>query len=114
MDLDAATYKNFQFTEIKGPMWVDNHSILLGVAADTRAGNPDAPSRQRARFSVAGVQADCQVLLGTAPQYNLRATLTDGDLAQFAKENVSGRQTPERKGRGQRRPAEAARAIATR
>jgi hypothetical protein len=91
LDLDAATYKNFQFTEIKGPLWIDNHSILLGVAADTRAGNP-TPRRLSAKIFGGQVQADCQVALGTAPQYDLRATLTDADLAQFAKENVSGRQ----------------------
>jgi hypothetical protein len=91
LDLDAATYKNFQFTEIKGPLWVDNHSILLGVAADTQARNPK-PGHLTAKIFGGQVQADCQVALGAAPQYDLRATLTDADLAQFAKENVSGRQ----------------------
>ena len=91
MDLDAATYKNFQFTEIKGPIWINNHSILLGVAADTRAGNP-TPRRDSAKIFGGVVQADCQVSLGTAPQYTLQATLTDGDLAQLAMENAGGRQ----------------------
>ena len=40
LDLDGATYKNFHFTEIKGPLWIDNHSILLGVAADTPSHQP--------------------------------------------------------------------------
>jgi AsmA-like C-terminal region len=91
LDLDAATYKNFQFTQIRGPLWIDNYTILLGMAADTRAQSP-APQRASAKIFGGTIQADCQVSLGTAPQYALQATLTDGDLAQFAKENVSGRQ----------------------
>ncbi len=99
LDLDGATYKNFHFTEIKGPLWIDNHSILLGVAADTRASNPGTaaagnptPRHLSAKIFGGQVQADCQVALGAAPQYDLRATLTDASLAQFAMENVNGQQ----------------------
>ncbi len=35
--LDAATYKNFQLTEISGPIWIDNDHVLLGAWADRAA-----------------------------------------------------------------------------
>ncbi len=91
VSLDAATYKNFQFTEIAGPLWIDNDHVLAGAWAEAQS-----PSRTPRRISgkIFGgtVQADCQVNLGASPQYTLRASLTDADLGQFAKENVSGRQ----------------------
>jgi hypothetical protein len=89
--LDAATYKNFQFTQIAGPLWIDNDHVLAGAWAETRAGSR-SPRRITAKIFSGTVEADCQVNLGAAPQYTLRANLTDADLAQFAKENVSGRQ----------------------
>jgi AsmA-like C-terminal region len=93
LNLDAATYKNFQFTQIEGPLWIDSNSIRLGVGADARPSNvAAAPRHVTAKIFGGTVQADCQVALGVAPQYELHATLTDADLAQFAKENVSGRQ----------------------
>jgi hypothetical protein len=91
LDLDAAAYKNFQFTHIQGPIWIDNHAVLLGAAADTRARKSN-PRHVKASIFGGTVQADCQVALGTAPQYQLQATLTDADLKQFAMECVDGRQ----------------------
>ncbi|HTU25485.1 MAG TPA: AsmA-like C-terminal region-containing protein [Pirellulales bacterium] len=91
LDLDSATFKNFSFNEIKGPLWVDNHSILLGIAADTRAGNPK-PRRLEAKIFGGQVQTDLQVALGSLPQYDLRATLDGADLGQFAMEYVGGKQ----------------------
>jgi hypothetical protein len=89
--LDAATYKNFQFTEISGPLWIDNGHVLLGAGADTRGGS-HTPRRVAAKIFGGTVRADCQVNLGATQQYTLRAALTDANLAQFAKENVAGRQ----------------------
>ncbi len=91
MLLDAATYKNFQFTAVSGPLWIDNEHFLAGAWAETQIPN-HAPRHMSGKIFSGTVQADCQVNLGTSPQYMLRAGLTDGDLGQFAKENVSGRQ----------------------
>ncbi len=89
--LDAATYKNFQFTEIAGPLWIDNDHFLAGAWSETQVANR-TPRHISAKIFSGVVQADCQVNLGGSPQYMLRASLTDADLGQFAKENVSGQQ----------------------
>ncbi len=105
LDLDGATYKNFQFTEIQGPLWIDNHSILLGVAADTRARNP-TPRHASAKIFGGIVAADCQVALGSRAA--VRAA-RDFDRRQPGPVRHGKRQrpakTPQRKSRG-RRPLE--------
>ena len=77
LDLDAATYKNFQFTEITGPA-VDRQPIrscwawrpTLGRNPTRQPGN----TRRHLTAKIFGgqVQADCQVDLGAAPQYTCR------------------------------------------
>jgi hypothetical protein len=89
--LDAATYKNLQFTEVSGPLWIDNDHVLVGGWADAHSGSR-SPRRLKAEIFSGTTEMDAQVNLGSTPQYTVRASLTDADLGQFAKENVSGRQ----------------------
>jgi hypothetical protein len=86
--LDSLTYKNFQFTQVLGPLWFDNQNVYLGAL-------PQAPPRgQKAARVTANlfggvVAADCHVRLGTVPQYRLIASLAGADLGQFAAENLT-------------------------
>ena len=91
LKLDAVTYKNFQFTEIAGPVWIDNTQVRLGRWADAQV-RSKSPRSISAKIFGGTVLGDCHVALDATPQYTLRATLADGDLAQFAKENISGQQ----------------------
>lgn len=88
LKLDSLTYKNFQFTQILGPLWFDNQHVYLGSL-------PQAPPQgQRANRVTANiyggvVAADCHVRLGAVPQYRLIATVSNADLRQFAVENLT-------------------------
>jgi hypothetical protein len=85
LNIDSLNYKDFQVSEILGPMWIDDTRILLGTGAERPA--PGKPSRRvTAKISGGTVAGDCAVLLGPTPQYSVRASLAEGDLARFVKE----------------------------
>jgi hypothetical protein len=91
LELDSLTYRNFQLTEILGPIWFDNENVYLGTL-------PFAPADGRPRGRVTAklfggaAAADCHVRLGAVPQYRLIATLSNADLQQFAVENLTNHQ----------------------
>jgi hypothetical protein len=88
LKLDSLTYKNFQFTEVLGPMWLDNENVFLGtMPGAAEAGRPS--ERITAKLFGGVVAADCQVRLGAVPQYRLIAALSGADLARFAAENLA-------------------------
>jgi hypothetical protein len=92
LDLDSLTYKNFQFTHVIGPLWFDNNYFVLGDW-----GPPPRAAEQQRRHVTATLlggtlAGDCHVQLGAVPQYHLRATLAQADLAQFARENLTNHQ----------------------
>jgi hypothetical protein len=90
LDLDSLTYKNFQFTEIAGPLWFDNASVQLGAWVPAR-GQAELPARRVTAKLLGGtVAGDCQVRLGAVPQYHLAIGLSQADLGQFARENLAG------------------------
>jgi len=91
LSVDSLTYKDLQFTEILGPLWIDDERILLGGGAERpTAGKP--PRRVTAKSYGATLVGDCAVVLGPTPRYSLRATMADGDLSRFAHEAMSGKQ----------------------
>jgi len=93
LDLDSLTYKNFQVTKIRGPLWLDNNNVFLGNAnaVPTKAGVKE-PRRITAELLGGTLAGDCQVRLGPVPHYHLVATLAQADLGQFARENLAGHQ----------------------
>jgi hypothetical protein len=102
LSVDSATYKDVQFTQVLGPVWIDDERVLVGSWVDRDpATAPDSPeaaaARQQARPITAKlfggtVWGDGWVVLGEAPRYGLRATLADADLARCAQEAVAGHQ----------------------
>jgi hypothetical protein len=86
--LDSLTYKNFQFTEIAGPLWFDNANVFLGTWNVPPGQSGASTSRVTAKLLGGTLAGDCQVRLGAVPQYHLAATLSRADLAQFARENL--------------------------
>ncbi len=89
--LDSVTYKNYQFTQVLGPLWIDNTRLLLGAWAESKQSR--GPRSVTARIFGGTALADCQVMFVPSPQFHLRASLSDGDLAQFAQEHLVGEQT---------------------
>jgi hypothetical protein len=89
--LDSVMYKNFQFSQVLGPLYFDNDNAYLG---DWRAGAP--PRRVTARLLGGTVAGECQITLGNlphnAPRYGLSASISQVDLGMFARENLANHQ----------------------
>lgn len=90
LDLDSMTYKNFQLTEVRGPLWIDDRRVLLGANVQPPPGERERPITARACGGI--VQADAWAMLGAAPQFNLDATITQAQLGRCAQELIDGRQ----------------------
>lgn len=91
LDLDSVNYKNFQFTQLLGPFWIDDTAILFGFKADRQRGV--RPERQMtARLYEGRLLGDVKIDLGEAPRYFVHAELTGADLARAAQEAFIGRQ----------------------
>ncbi len=87
--LDSINYGDYQFTEVLGPLWIDNTQVLMGFWADRRRGT--SPERHVTGKLYGGVTvADGWVVLGDEPEYAFLANLTNGNLAQFAMEHMPG------------------------
>lgn len=90
--LDSLTYKNFQFTNIIGPLWFDNNNVVLGdwtAQPQTKA----QPGRHVTASLLGGVlSGDCHVKLGAVPHYHLIATVAQADLRRFAQDNLPNHQ----------------------
>jgi hypothetical protein len=89
--VDSFTFKDLQFTELRGPLWIDDKQLVFGTRAD-RPQPGRAPRRMTARLYGGTVLADLWVGLGNTPGYLLQTTLTDGDLERFAREQLAGKQ----------------------
>jgi hypothetical protein len=96
LHVDSVTYKNFQFTNVKGPLWFDNENVFLGAIGPLGKPTPAGPPRRVvARLLNGTLAGDCHIRLTPGPgyhgpQYHLNASLDGADLAQFARENMPG------------------------
>ena len=91
LDLETVTYQDVQFTNVRGPFWVDESQCHLGRYASNHTG-------QQARHlsgNVYGgaVAGDGWVHFGVLPQYGVEAALTGADLNRLIVERFGGRQT---------------------
>ncbi|MDZ7620018.1 MAG: hypothetical protein U1E05_23705, partial [Patescibacteria group bacterium] len=87
----------FQFTQVTGPLWLDDGQVLLGSWVERRSA-PDERSSTRARPISAvlfdGVlNGDAWVTLGPVPRCGLHAPLNRADLAQCAQETLAGQKS---------------------
>ncbi|HVX16378.1 MAG TPA: AsmA-like C-terminal region-containing protein [Pirellulales bacterium] len=91
LGLDSLTYKDFQFTQCLGPIWLDNNVVLCGRSADRQRG---AVSGRAVTAKIYGgtVMLDGRVTSGATPKYSVYATLTAADLARCAQEAIAGKQ----------------------
>jgi len=96
--LDSLTCKDWQFTEVRGPVWIDNRRVLLGSWVDrqkgtTIAGGSKQPPRPlTARLFGGAVSGDGWIDWNTGPKYHLNAVLTRASLARCAQDVMTGRQ----------------------
>jgi hypothetical protein len=89
--IDSLTFKELQFTQVQGPLWMDEKQVLLGAGAPPLRAGEQTP-HVTAHFYGGMVQADCAFALGDPARYSLQAVLTDGDLKKFAHETIPGKQ----------------------
>jgi hypothetical protein len=99
LDVDSGSYKDLQFTQVKGPVWIDNQRVLLGAWVDRpAAGQPEANPADRQPRSLSAelfggkVLADGWIALGPSPRYSVYATLRDADMARCATDLLPGHQ----------------------
>jgi hypothetical protein len=93
--LDSLTCHDRQFTQVLGPIWIDERQALFGGQVAKRdnsllpPGQPAAPLRPiTAKIFGGTVYGDGWVLFGPQLRYGLQANLIDADLATFARETT--------------------------
>lgn len=89
--IDSVNYKEFQFTQVLGPFWIDDSIVELGRMADKRGGAP----RERPLTGLlygGRLRSDISVRLGSDSRYFIHAELTGADLARWAQEAIPGHQ----------------------
>ena len=88
--IDSLNFLDHQFTEVRGPIWLDESRVLLGALATQQ--QRVAPRNLTAKLYGGTLVASGHVVLDDVPRYQLDASLKDGDLERFAKESIRGRQ----------------------
>ncbi len=89
--VDSLTFKDFQFTQVQGPLYFDEKQMLFGMAAQRQQPN-QPPPHLTAKVYGGSMQADCTVTLAEKSRFSLQALLIDGELKRFAHEAVPGKQ----------------------
>jgi hypothetical protein len=98
LDIDSLTYKDFQFTEVRGPVWIDDQQVLFGSWVGRRRNRAAATHTQEQPRPLTGklfggiVTCDPWITFGEQPRYALHATLSHADLSRCAQEALVGRQ----------------------
>ncbi|MGE0608724.1 MAG: AsmA-like C-terminal region-containing protein [Pirellulales bacterium] len=86
LQLDSVMYKDWQFTDVAGPFWVDDKRVLLGRWSEQT--EPGKPERHITANLYGGqVAADGWSTLGDGSRFSVQAAFSDGDLATWARES---------------------------
>jgi hypothetical protein len=99
LGLDSLSFKDHQFTDVLGPLWIDDQQLLLGSWVDRRPGQappgglpPKTPRPVTAMLLGGKLYGDAWVALGPHLRYGVQATLVDADLARAAHEIAANRE----------------------
>lgn len=105
LDLDSLTWQKLQFTQIKGPLWIDSDRILFGSWAEKVAstaprlangtvGAPDGSAQRHITAGAYGGQlvADGWVTQGRTPEFGLNANISQVELKRFSNEVFAGQE----------------------
>ncbi len=91
LNVDSVMWKNFQFTNLQGPLQLNDHQLMIGTPLASPRDN--TPARRLAAFCYGGaVKADGIVQLNEVPSFTLRASCENVDLNLFCTLSVPGRQ----------------------
>ena len=86
--LDSLVCKDTQFTNIRGPLWIDPTYCLLGEPAGERSGH--APRRVTADAYGGSLAGNAIIQHAGNPGYKLDVALGGANLARFANERLGG------------------------
>jgi hypothetical protein len=97
--IDSLHYKDCQFTQVMGPIWLDERQVLLGswvarqVNQTAGAGRESEKTRHvTARLFGGQIESDGWVALEGEPRFSLHADLSQADLSLCARELAPGQQ----------------------
>ena len=88
--IDTATFEDVQFTNIRGPLWIDETSCLIGEWACRRQGL--TPRRLTASVYDGTLMGDAWVTYDGLPRYSATAVLADASLLRIMTERFHGQQ----------------------
>lgn len=84
LHLESAVFEDMQFTNVRGPFWVDETQFRLGRWASQPQGTP--PRRLTAELLGGAVAADAGVNLAALPVYRVELAIEDMDLTRLIAE----------------------------
>lgn len=88
--LDTVTFQDVQFTDIRGPLWIDDTSCLVGQWACEKQGLP--VRHVTARVYDGTLTGDTWITFDQIPKYRTEATIADVNLARLMSERFRGSQ----------------------
>jgi hypothetical protein len=88
LDLDSLIWKDAQFTNVRGPLWLDQAVCLLGEPASQKQGQP--PRRLTADTYGGSLTANAVLQHGANNAYQVDVALGGVDLGRFARERLAG------------------------
>lgn len=88
--LDTITFQDVQFTDVRGPIWIDESSCLVGRWACEKQGQ--AARHLTARVYDGLLTSDAWVTLEDVPKYGAEAALSDASLMRMMIERMHGQQ----------------------
>jgi hypothetical protein len=90
--IDSLSCRDWQFTNVKGPIWIANDRVLLG-APDAEKIQPGKNPHLTASAYGGTIYGDFWIVRGQPSNFALRAYVTGADLARIALEHAAGRQS---------------------
>jgi hypothetical protein len=86
--VDSVVWKDMQFTNVRGPIWVDRSVCLLGQPASQKLGQ----QRRRVTADAYGgsLAGDMRIEHDGNPRYQLEVALGGAELGRFAGERLGG------------------------
>ncbi|MDZ4779333.1 MAG: AsmA-like C-terminal region-containing protein [Planctomycetia bacterium] len=91
LKLDSVTYEDFQLTDVRGPLLMDDKGVLLGRWAER--GQPVTNARRITANCYGGkISGDAWSTRGAPNRFQVYAELADADLRRITGERFPGRQ----------------------
>jgi hypothetical protein len=88
LDLSSVVWKDIQFTNVRGPIWVDPNICLFGEQATMKLAQP--PRRLTADAYGGSLAGNVAIRHDNNPNFQLELALGASDLSRFANERLGG------------------------